>query len=291
MLFWMKKKPVPENHIPITPVELDDILTIMRYWYGIEVDNWINSEASKYEVILQISDFGSSRDMERLHQYYIEAINQAKQLKGSSDPHEKEDFDGTFGDFLGVEVKKISGKNEKDSAVVVNRVIPACRIHYPVKNWFFFTDEKQYNRCDIDFYMKFRPFGEKGEERYIRFELRVLEEDKLAITRFEANKRVMDKNFDFLTFGLKVLNEIDERILEKYRDGKRADWSSLEKENWFFFECLSEEEAKILNGVNESLEIESYQKGKIVEFKMQEHDIPGLISYVRAGLPHQVFAL
>lgn len=291
LLFWMKKKPIPDNHIPVTPVELDNILAIIRYWYGIEVDHWINSEASKYRVMLRISDFASQKDFQRLSQYFSESVNEAKRLNKSSDTAEREDFDGTFADFLGVTVEEKQGDDGKEKLLEVSRLVSACRIHYPVKNWFFFTDERQYDRCDIDLFLVFKNFGETEKEHIVRLKLRILEDDKLAVVGFEANNRVFDKDFSFLTYGLKVLNEIDQRILDKYREGKRDEWASLEGENWFFYECESDEEARILHGVNETLDIGSRLNGKFVEFKMQEHDIPGLLSYVKAGLPHQVFSL
>lgn len=287
----MKKKPIPDNHFPVSPVELDNILTIIRYWYGIEVDHWINSEAGKYRVMMRISDFGSQKDFQRLSQYFKESVIEADRLKKSGDSEEREDFDGTFADFLGVKVEERQDESEKDNVLEVSRLVSACRIHYPVKNWFFFTDERQFDRCDIDVILLFKTFGETEKENTVRLKLRILGDDKLAIIGFEANNRVFDNDFSFLSYGLKVLNEIDQRILDKYREGKRDEWSSLQGDNWFYYECANEEEAGILHGVNETLDIMSRLNGKFVEFKMQEHDIPGLLSYVKAGLPHQIFSL
>lgn len=289
--FGAKQEPIPDHHKPISLTQLDNLLTVLRYWYGVEVDNWINSEASRYTVIMRIDHFKSSKDLKRLHDYFKEAVKEAESMQGSQDPIDFLDFQGTYADFIGVEVNAIKSlKGAKGGDILdIRRLIPACKIHYPVKNWFFFTDEKRYYPCQIKLTLSFEPFGEGGGKNSATIKLRILEDNVLAVTGFESAYRNFDQNFNFLFRGLDTLEEIDNRIAEKYSTGKRDIKASPRSIDWFLFECMSESEAIVLNGINQTLGIESYQKDKLVEFKMEEFDIPGLISYVRAGLPQYIF--
>ncbi|MCD4782415.1 MAG: hypothetical protein K8T10_01155 [Candidatus Eremiobacteraeota bacterium] len=292
MVFWKKEEKLPESWVPITLAELDNILTVLRYWYGVEVDHWINSEASRYRTIMRITNFGKKKDCERLFDYFDEAQIEASNLNESTDPLDQSEFDGIFGDFLGVEPTILDGHEKEDRAGVleVTKLVSSCKVHYPVKNWFFFTDEKRYYRCEISITLSFQSFGEEAGWNDATIKLRILGEDRLAIVGFHSTHKDFDNDFHFLKDGINVLDEIDMRIAKKYLTGKRPEKSSPRKPDWFLFACDSEEEAIILNGINNTLEIESCQKGKKVEFKMDEFDIPGLISYVRTGLPHFIFS-
>lgn len=287
---FFKKGKLPDESFTLDPLALDDLLTVLRYWYGIEVDHWINSEASKYTTIMRISRFPGRKHLNKLHRYFEEAVREAEKLQGSRDPLDKEDFDGTFGDFLGVEVNLIEavrGKRKND-VLDVRRLVPACRVHYPVRNWFFFTDERPYYKCDIHLMLAFEPFGGEGGKNAVTLSLKVVDEDLLAVTGFESRWKKF-KKFKFLKKGVDLLREIDERIMQKHREGKRPPYFNPAKPDWFLFRCESEEEAVILNGLNHTLGHESFQEGDLVEFKMEEVDFPGLISYLRVGLPQHIF--
>jgi hypothetical protein len=290
--FWKKeKKEPPENSIPINVEQLDNILTILRYWYGVEVDHWINSEASRYSLVMKISNFRKKGDLRRLHDYFAEAVSEAKKLRESDDPLEQMDYVGTFGDFINAQVSIIEGikGSDKSDILDIRKMIPACKVHYPVNNWFFFTDEKQYHQCEVRMSIVFEPFGEGGGKNTATIKMRIAGEDRLDIIGFESTHKQFGSDFAFLRQGLDVLEEIDNRIAEKYRLGKRPERFSPRTPDWFVFECLSEDEALIFQGINETLGIESRLYDTKVEFKMEEFDIPGLISYLRAGLPHYIF--
>jgi len=291
LIFWKKEEKLPENHIPLTLEELDNLLTVLRYWYGIEVDHWINSEASRYNTIMKMTNFMKKKDCRRLFDYFDEAKKEAGKMRGSEDPIDQSDFDGTFGDFLGINVSIIEGQVEENKAGIleVKRLTGSCKLHYPVKNWFFFTDEKQYYCCKIFLTLSFQSFGERGGWNDATLKLRVIGEDQLAIVGFYSTHKNYDNYFQFLKDGIDILDEVDKRIAKKYATGERPPRFSPRKPDWYLFTCDSEEEAIILNGVNNTLQIESHQKGDKVEFKMEEFDIPGLISYIRAGLPYFIF--
>lgn len=288
--FLKNKEPLPEHHIPINLDQLDNILTVLRYWYGIEVDRWLNSEASRYTVIMKINNFRKSGDLKRLQEYFLAAVEEARKLEGSKDPLDMMDFHGTFSDFLGVEVNRlegISGTRGKDT-LDVRRLIPACRVHYPLKNWFFFTDEKRYYNCNIRITLAFEPFGTEGSENSATLKLKPLGEEALAITGFETVVKNFDHNFGFLMDGVKALEGFDRQLSEQHKSDSRPVLSPLES-GWFTLKCRDENEAMILNGVNRNLDIPSHFNGSMVKFKVEEIDIPGLVSYVRAGISHYIF--
>ncbi|MCE1245903.1 MAG: hypothetical protein LWY06_04600 [Firmicutes bacterium] len=292
MLFWKKPKQEPrEDSLTVTIEQLDNILTLLRYWYGVEADHWINSEASRYTLVMSISGFRKKGDMRRLHDYFAEAVSEAKKLKESDDPIEQLDYIGTYGDFLHAQVNvteapKGTGKSD---ILEIRKMVTSCRVHYPINNWFFYTDEKQYHQCDVKVGLIFEAFGEGGQKNGVMLTTKIIGEHYLELMEMESTHKKFGSDIKFLKEGLDVLEEIDNRIAEKYRLGKRPERYSPRTSDWFVFECASEDEALIFQGVNETLGIESFMAGKKVEFKMEEFDIPGLISYLRVGLPHYIF--
>ncbi len=286
-MFFSKRAKIPENAMILKLADLDDLLTVLRYWYGIEVDHWINSEASKYFSVLKVSKFPREKHLKRLFEYFKEAIEEAKRLRNSKDPIEKEDLAKTFASFLGAEVEVLEENGKK--YLLVKRLAPSCRVHHSVQNWFFFTDEKPYYKCDIKLSLIFVPFGEEDKKSTVTFDIKIFDEDQITIVGFESNGKKFD-DFSFLKKGLNIFREIDLRIAQKHKEGKRPEFFNPLKPDWFLFECESEEEAVILDDINITLGNESIHKGKKVEFKMEEVDIPGLISYLRAGLPHTIYS-
>ncbi|MFP4497395.1 MAG: hypothetical protein ACLFQV_04220 [Vulcanimicrobiota bacterium] len=284
-MFW-KQQNKKENMMEVSLHTLDDLTNLLKYWYCIEVDRWIDSEASKYKIKMLIS--GRKRnELDKLHTYYKQKVLQLEQTTSK-----REILNTSLQDYRNIEInlEKYKTQGNYEYFLSLERQLESCRQNQSIIGWFEPLLDANNLSSSIQLIMDFKSFGPHGPKNTLIFDLVILGENLVGVTGFKSTKRVFEKS-NFLIDGLKVLKEFDERILEKHKEGKRNLSFNPTRPDWFVYECESEEEAIILNGLNQTLGNETYLKGEQVEFKTEEINIPGIFSYLKVGLPQEIFVL
>jgi hypothetical protein len=283
MIWWKPKNKIPENEIVIDHDDLDKLLVILRCWYGIEVDSWINSEASRYANVLRITNFSGRSEAIRLHLLFHKAIRKTKPGQPGGKPSDVLDFKRAVAGF----VKNVV-KGRSQELLEIRRKAPSCKEHYPLAKWLFFLDESAYRNCRFEVILEFEPFGSKSIWNVLTLELRSAGSGNLLLKGFHTLKKRFE-DLDFLVNGLEIFKQLKKQAADEDEDIKFRETYSRLDAGWFKFTCKNEDEAMVLDGLNKTLGLNSSCYGTFVKFQAEENDIPALISYLRAGLPHNIF--
>lgn len=283
MPLWGRKKSVPENSVHLGTEALDDLAALMRLWYGIEVDHWIGSEASNYSVVLQVDDLPDTVRASELKQFFVEELQAdiAKSTTGDSECKPK-------AGRLCVEYIENAGSCKCRDVVELKQTAASCSEHVPIQPWLAFTEDRAYGNCDVYLVVRFRSFGEEEIKNALKFKLYIVEPYHLALVGFENMQRKFD-DFSFIEEGLLLFRKIETMIKEKHEEGDLKMYFSYLPDNRYLIPCVNEEEAMILDGINKTLGLESYYNKNFVKFQMEEMEIAGLLSYLRWGLPNNIF--
>jgi hypothetical protein len=283
MIWWKSQKQNIKNEIVIDTDDLDKLLVILRCWYGIEVDNWINSEASRYANVLRITNFPDRREAVRLHQSFHKTIRKAKSGGISAASQDDSDFDRAIAGF----VKNVV-KGRSQELLEIRRKAPSCREHYPLGKWLFFIDEGACRKCKIEVILEFEPFGSKSIWNVLTLELQNAGGGRLYLLGFHTLKKRFE-GLDFLIDGLEIFKKLDKQAEGK--DEEIPPWETYSRldNGWFKYSCENEEEAMLLNGLNRTLGLNSDCYGTFVKFQAEEKNIPVLISYLRTGLHQNIY--
>ncbi len=279
-----KLKGIPPGAVHLGPSAVEDLVAMLTYWYGIEADRWINSEASSYQVTMRVYNFFDewarsdfAREFPRGIEEYRREMN-IQPLDG-----EERDFTRTH-----LEERTHSPGGDSSGSAGISRRAFTCRVHMPLAHWLYFTGNNRWQDCIIDFLVEYRSFGNREPENRIRVDFMMADPYNLAITGFaNNNNRFVD--YWFLQEGLLVFREIEEMIREKHREGDLKKYFTYLPDNWIMYPCETPEDAMILEGICQGLKLPARSQENFVKFQLDSVDLPGLISYFRWGLPQGIF--
>jgi hypothetical protein len=280
--FLMQIEPettISPEEIQVDFTQIDEILAMLRYWHGIEVDNWIDSEACKYILSVKVTGFLTKKLSLHLHKYFEKIADEYDSGLETTDLSD-----------VRILFREDSRGNPGKDVLELSRVIESCRINCPVKDWLQFLTLPAYADCRIIISISFIPFGDENRKNEVILYLRVVNSEKLVITSFESSKGKFDY-FGFLKHGMHIYRDIARRIEKKREDGTLVSFMNPDNPSFFRFPCDDEEEAFILNGLNTTIGIESSVNANTVEFKLSSELIPALLSYFWMGLPQSIFIL
>ena len=231
-----KLKGIPPGAVHLGPGAVEDLITMLAYWYGIEVDRWINSEASSYQVNMRVYNFADTwarSDFAREFPEGIEKYRKDNEI-GLLDGEER-DFTLTH-----LEERKKSPGGDSNGSVAVNRKAFTCRVHMPVAHWLYFTGSSRWQDLIVDFLVNFRSFGSREPENKLRVDFMTADPYNLAITGFaNNNRRFVD--YRFIQEGLLVFREIEQMLLEKNREGDLKKYFTYLPDNWIMYPCKTPE--------------------------------------------------
>lgn len=279
MSVWDSIAGIPPGSIHLGTRALDDLLALLRAWYGIEADHWIDSEASSYRVILRICGFGSKAQARKLADEFESTQSRFGPIK-----------EPPSGEVTPLSVQLTDGveKPEKNGVLVIMQGGATCRAGFSIQNWFYFTEMWQYENCLMDLSVHFRSFGGGQVKNRIRMTLKPVEPYHLAITSF-GNENRMFVDYTFLRDGIEIFREVARMIEEKQLMGDVKKYFTLLPQDWILYPCSSEEDALLLSGICKNLGIECYFVEKFLKLRISQNLLPGLISYFISGLPQPVF--
>jgi hypothetical protein len=283
MIWWKPKKRELQNDIIIDPDDLDKLLIIFRCWYGIEVDNWINSEASRYTNVLRITNFPDRKEAVRLHLAFHKNIRKAKSGAKSAETPGNSDFEKAIAGFV---KNVVQGRSQE--VLEIRRKAPSCREHYPLGKWLFFLDDNAYRKCKLEVILEFEPFGSQSVWNVLTLELRSAGGGRLGLAGFHTLKKRF-QDLDFLIDGLLIFKQLEKQAAGQDEEISRWETYSRLDSGWFKYSCKNEDEAMVLDGLNKTLGLDSKCHGTFVKFQADEKDIPALVSYLRTGLPQNIF--
>lgn len=284
MSVWDNMAGIPPGSIHLGTPALNDLLALLRGWYGIEADRWIDSEASGYRVVLRIKNFSSGELAEKLADRFRETVAAFNEKTEESIQSEQS---RAISD-LSAELRPGTEKDETNGVLIVMRGGTAVKDSFSIQNWFYFTEMWQYENCRMDLTLQFRPLGEDIVTNRIRMTLKAVEPYHLAITSFGNNNR-MFVDYSFLEEAVEIYRAVSLMIREKEEMGDFRKYFTLLPQGWILYPCSSDEDALLLSGLCKNLGLECYFADNFLKLKIDRHLLPGLISYFISGLPRLIF--